>query len=63
MATAAGRPFHFEGSDFSHARVDVIPDSMQSIDRREAIARLMAGQDTIDGNSPARGPDLTRRTQ
>jgi hypothetical protein len=43
MATAAGRPPRFEGADFSHARVEVIPDTLQDIDRREAITRLIAG--------------------
>jgi hypothetical protein len=42
MATAAGRPPQFEGPDFSHARVKVIPDTMRAMDPREAITRLMA---------------------
>jgi hypothetical protein len=63
MATAAGRPSHFEGKNFSHARVDVIPDSMQGIDRREAIARLMAGPIAGDEYSPTRGPDSVRRPE
>jgi hypothetical protein len=42
MATAAGKPPRFEGGDFSHARVEVIPESLQAVDPREAITRLMA---------------------
>ena len=42
MATAAGRPPQLETRDFSHARIKVIPDTMQSMDPREAITRLMA---------------------
>jgi hypothetical protein len=63
ITTAAGRPSHFEGKDFSHARVDVIPDSMQGIDRREAIARLMAGPVAGDEDSATRGPDSVRRPE
>jgi hypothetical protein len=32
MATAAGRPPRYEGQDFSHARVEVIPDMLQAVD-------------------------------
>jgi hypothetical protein len=42
MATAAGRPPRDEGADFSHARVEVIPDALQVLDPREAITRLIA---------------------
>ena len=43
MATAAGRPPRFEGSDFSHARIEVIPDALQAVEPREAIRRLLSG--------------------
>ena len=46
MATAAGRPPRDEGPDYSHARVEVIPDTLQAVEPREAITRLMAG--TVD---------------
>jgi hypothetical protein len=42
MATAAGKPPRFERSDFSHASIEVIPDTLQGIDPCEAITRLMA---------------------
>jgi hypothetical protein len=42
MATAASRPPRCGPRDFSHARVKVIPDTMQAMDPREAITRLMA---------------------
>jgi hypothetical protein len=42
MATAAGTRPRYEGRDFSHARVEVIPDTMQAFDPREAITRQMA---------------------
>jgi hypothetical protein len=41
LATAAGRPPKFGGSDWSHARVEVIPDRLQAVKSREAIIRLM----------------------
>jgi hypothetical protein len=63
MATAAGKPPRFEGSDFSHARVEVIPDTLQGIDRCEAIARLMAEPVAGDDNSPAGGTDSMRRPE
>jgi hypothetical protein len=42
MATAAGRPSRFQGSGFSHARVEIIPETLQAADSREAITRRMA---------------------
>jgi hypothetical protein len=60
MATAAGRPSHFEGKDFSHTTVEVMPDRMQGIDRREAIGRLRAGPVAGNENSPAGGTDSVR---
>jgi hypothetical protein len=63
MATSAGKPPRSEGSDFSHTRVEVIPDRMQGIDRREAIARLMAGPVAGDENSPTGGTDSMRRPE
>jgi hypothetical protein len=43
MATAAGRPPRCEGTDFSHSRIEVIPDSLQAVEPREAIKRLLSG--------------------
>jgi hypothetical protein len=43
MATAAGRPPTFEGSTFSHARIEVIPDALRAVEPREAIRRLLSG--------------------
>jgi hypothetical protein len=43
MATAAGRPPRFEDGDFSHARVEVIPETLRAADPREVITRLIAG--------------------
>jgi hypothetical protein len=48
MATAAGRPPRFEGSDFSHARIEVIPDELQALERREVIRRLQSGPVTSE---------------
>jgi hypothetical protein len=43
--------------DFSHARVEVIPDTLQSVDRREAITRLMAKPVVGEKSSHAGDPD------
>jgi hypothetical protein len=50
MATAAGRPPPFGARDFSHARVKVIPDTMQAMDPSAAIARLMAEPTPTDAD-------------
>ncbi len=50
MATAAGRPPRSEDGRFSHARVEVIPDTLQAIDPREAVSRLMADPVVRDRN-------------
>jgi hypothetical protein len=63
MATAAGKPPRFEGGDFSHARVEVIPDTLQTVDPREAITRLLAEPVVGDKSSPPGGPDSTRNTE
>jgi hypothetical protein len=63
MATAAGKPPRFEGPDFSHARVAVIPDTMQGIDRREAITRLMAEPVVGEKSSPSGSLDSPGRTE
>jgi hypothetical protein len=63
LATAAGRPPRFERVDFSHARVEVIPDTLQSVDRREAITRLMAKPVAGEKSSHAGDPDRTRRPE
>jgi hypothetical protein len=62
LATAAGRPPRFEGSDFSHARVEVIPDTLKGIDWREAMGRLLAGRVPVDEISPTRGLNSRRTT-
>jgi hypothetical protein len=43
MATAAGRPRRCEETDFTYARIEVIPDSLQAVEPREAIRRLLSG--------------------
>lgn len=63
MATVAGRPPQYEGRDFSHARVEVIPDTLQAVDPREAIIRLMAGPVVGDKSRPTDGADVMRRTK
>jgi hypothetical protein len=60
MAAAAGRPPRYEA--FSHARVEIIPDTLQAVDPREAITRLMADPIVGDGSSPTGCPGSTRRT-
>ena len=63
MATVAGRPPRCEGRDFSHARVEAIPDALQAVDPREAITRLMAEPVVGDESSPTGSLDSTRRTE
>jgi hypothetical protein len=63
MATAAGRPPRSGGRDFSHARVEVIPDTLRALDPREAITRLMAEPVAGDESWPTGGLDSTRRTE
>jgi hypothetical protein len=63
MATAAGRPPRFEDGRFAHTRVQLIPDSLQSVESRAEIIRLMA--DLVHGgkSSPLGGLDSARRTE
>jgi hypothetical protein len=63
MATAAGRPPHFEDKDFSHSRVEVIPETLRTVNPREAITRLMAGPVAGDENSRTGGTDSMRTTE
>jgi hypothetical protein len=63
MATAAGRPPRDEGPDFSHARVEVIPDALLVVSPREAITRLMAEPVVGAKSSSTGGLDSTRRTE
>jgi hypothetical protein len=63
MATAAGRLPRFEDGRFSHTRVEVIPDTLQAVDSREAITRLMAELVVGGKNLPPGGPDSTRNTE
>jgi hypothetical protein len=63
MATAAGRPPRDERLDFSQARVEVIPVTLQSVDPREAITRLIAEPVVGEKSSSTRGLDSTRRTE
>ena len=42
MATTAGRPRQFEDPVFPLARVKVIPDTLQAVDPRDAVTRLIA---------------------
>jgi hypothetical protein len=55
MAKAAGRPPQYDGLDFSLARVEVIPDTLQAVDPREAVTRLI--DEPVVGNkrSPTEG--------
>jgi hypothetical protein len=63
LATAAGRPPRYEGVDFSHARVVVIPDELQAVDPREAITRLMSSPVVRDIPSPTGGLYPTHGTE
>jgi hypothetical protein len=63
MATAAGWPPRDEGRDFSNARIEVIPETLQAVDPREAITRLMADPAPGEKSAPSGGPDSTRRTE
>jgi hypothetical protein len=63
MARAAGRPQRFEGTIFSHAKVEVIPDTLHALDPREAITRLMAYPVVGEKSSPPGGLDSMRRTE
>jgi hypothetical protein len=63
MATAAGRPPRDEGGDVSHARVEVIPDTLQAVEPRAAITRLMAEPVVGEKSSPPGGLDSPGRTE
>jgi hypothetical protein len=63
MATAAGRPPRFEDGDFSHAQVEVIPDTLRGTDPREAITRLIAKPVVGENHSPTEGLHSTRSTE
>jgi hypothetical protein len=63
MARAAGRPHRFESAIFSHAKVEVIPDTLQALDPREAITRLMADPVLGEKSLPPRGLESTRRSE
>jgi hypothetical protein len=58
MATAAGRPPRYEDGRFSRTRVHVIPDTLQAVDSRTEIIRLMA--ELVEGSksSPPGGLDF-----
>jgi hypothetical protein len=42
MAMAAGKPPRFGDRDFSHASVEIIPETLQGVDPRAAIDRLLS---------------------
>jgi hypothetical protein len=63
MATAADRTPRPEDGGFSHARVDVIPDTLQAVDPREAVTRLMAEPVVRDRSSSTGGMDSARRAK
>ncbi len=63
MAMAAGHPPRQEGREFSHVKVEILPDTLLALDPREAITRLMAEPVVRDGSPPAGGLDFTRRTR
>ena len=63
MATAAGREPRYEGRVFSHARVEIIPDTLQAVDPRDAITRLMAEPSVGGRSSPTGGLDSARRPE
>jgi hypothetical protein len=60
MATAAGTPTRTNALDFSHAKVEIIPDALQAVDPREAITGLISNAPVADTNSPTQGLDSTR---
>ena len=62
MATAAGRAPLRVREDFSHATVEVIPDTLRAADAREAITALLAQPSVEEKGSLAAGLDATRRT-
>jgi hypothetical protein len=61
MATVAGRPPRYEGGDYSHARVEFIPDTLQAVDPRDAVTRLMAEPVMGGRSSPTGGLNSARR--
>jgi hypothetical protein len=63
IATAAGRPPRSEDGGFSHARVEVIPDTLQTVDPREAVTRLLAEPIVRNRSSPTGGLDSARRAE
>jgi hypothetical protein len=56
-ATASGKSLPFRGADFSNARVEVIPETLQAADPREAITHLMAEPFVGDKSPPRIGQD------
>jgi hypothetical protein len=63
MAAAAGTPLRFEGPDFSHARIEIIPDTLRGLHPREAITRLMAEPVLGNKSSPTGGPDSLQKSE
>jgi hypothetical protein len=61
MATAAGSPPRYEGPDFSHARVEIIPDTLRAVDAHREIIRLMA-ELVVGGKSSTTGSTGAMRT-
>jgi hypothetical protein len=57
MAAVAGRPPRYEGLDFSDAKVEIIPETLQAVDLREAVIRLLAEPVVGNKSSPTGGLD------
>jgi hypothetical protein len=57
MATASGKSHFSQGADFSNARVEVIPDTLQAADPRAAITHLIAEPFVGDKSPPRIGQD------
>jgi hypothetical protein len=52
MATAAGSPPRYEARDFSHARVEVIPDTLLTANPFKAISQLIGERAHVPKNRP-----------
>jgi hypothetical protein len=61
MATAAGR--RGDGRDSGQVRVEIIPDAYQSLDPREAMARLTSEPVAPNESLPGRDPFHPRRSE
>jgi hypothetical protein len=54
MAIAAGHPPHHEVQEFSHVKLEIIPDTMLNADPRKAVSQLIAERTLFPNKRPGR---------